>query len=364
MTRLNPTSLGSLLVTLSLLFLYACSGGGFNAGDFRDRADRKALPKDVVRSLKLTKFASFTSNDSPSPAWSPDSERLVYSEQYPGRVIVFDLVSQSSRTIYDASTAMLPDIQYNVSQPAFLGNHSVITTGLWGGSINYTDAWTGAILSDVDNSTSKAFGISGSRAQVSADGDRVLFEASDGLILSDGSGQRLDTYPNLYYARWAPQGRRFAALRYANYMGESPELVIVDEDKQIEKLEAGVFQLAWDPTGAGLAYIRAGNRTVFDANWEFGSLSYYEFETKKTTAVASQARSPVFGVAPWVLFYETGSGLGISDLNESRVMRDLRLSNITVSPDGQYLSGVTAASGSPYGYYGAMDVTIYSIGLE
>lgn len=363
MRRLNHPALVTLLVTCSILLMYAC-GGGFSAGAFRDRADRSALPKDVVRSLKLTRFASFTSNDSPSPAWSPDSERLVYSEQYPGRIIVFDVISQSSRTIYDANTSMLADIQYNVSQPAFLGNHSVITTGLWGGSINYADAWTGAIITDVDNNSSKAFGISGSKAQVSADGERVLFEASDGLILADGDGKKLDTFPNLYYARWAPEGRRFAALQYASYMGENPDLVIVDEDKRIEKLESGVYQLSWDPNGAGLAYVRAGNRTYFDAAWEYGTLNYYDLETKKSSTIANQARSPIFVTTPRVLFYEATTGIGISDLSENRILRDINLSNIAISPDGQYLAGVTSASGNPYGYYGVMDVVIYSIGVE
>lgn len=350
-----------LAAILGLLAVcYACSSS-FAVGSVRERGAER-LEGNPVKDLHLEPLTSFQSNDSPSPAWSPDGNTLVYSERYGGRMFVYHIGDEAHTQIYDANTAQaaVRDMAYNVDGPVFINDHEVLSGPSWSNTLDAQDVWAGALRIDLHGNGAQPFGANGRLPQLNAAGDRILLESSDGLRLTDTQGNELGRYRNLYWARWAPEGNEFVALQYDSYYGDNPALVRVTEDATVQRLQALAYEPVWHPDGHGVAFTRPGhNRSYFDPAWEYGTVNFYDFETGKVRPIADNARSPAFLEDPDLLLFDSMSGVGVSDLEQTRILRDVQLSQLRPSPNGEYLAGVRTSRGA--NYYPTMEVVIYTL---
>ncbi|MDX9722442.1 MAG: hypothetical protein RBU37_16980 [Myxococcota bacterium] len=350
----------SLLSSLGIVG-WAC--GGLTVGSVRERGSvvKAASLKDV----RLELLTRFNANDCPSPAWSPDGSRLVYSEQWVGRVMVYDLEKAGSTVVYDSATApmQLNDVRYNLYEPVFVSDEQVVMGPGWAGELSQQDAWSKGISVSTTAGSPPVLFSAGSKPQACAGNRQVLLEASNGLRLVDESGKELAVYPMMCFARWSPDCSSFAALSYPSYCGEQMDLVLVGEGQK-RTLERNVGELAWKDDGSGLAFVRPrGNSTYYSYGYDWGELFFHELGSGSSERIATQVRNPAFVPGRGLLVYETPEGLGLSDLSSTRVLRDLKLRNPRPSPNGEFLVGVTS-SYSNYQYYSTASISIYAFSSD
>jgi hypothetical protein len=303
--------------------------------------------------------------DSGSPAWAPDSSRVVYSERYSGRIYTLDIDNLTSTTVYDSAIAppTVQDCRYNIEDPVFIDADRVLSASSYGGSLYGQDPWTQPLVTDTSSGATQPFPAYGAHPRVQWSTGEILLEATDGLRLVTEDGTEVRQYQNMYNGRWAPNGEGFAALEYPQYAGDNPRLVWVHSDGEVMRLEDLAFQPDWHPEGQGIAFVKpAGGQTYFDPFYQYGTIFYHDLATGESRPIVERARAPHFAAGSNLLFFETADGLGLSDLEKNRVLRDLQLQHPVVSPNGEYVAGVlTRGTPDPYNYGPNSELAIYTL---
>ena len=360
LSKLLPWGILSLIV-----FAYACGGGGFGVGEVRLRGE-KLEGGTPFENFELELLATYNSNnDSPAPVWSPEGDKLVLAEPYSGRVVVYDISSQQSEVVYSAyntATAGLSNIQYNIYHPAFLNNNEVLTTPSWGGYLDGTDPWNESIHLDLTKGQASPSGVYGNMPRVDHESGKVILHFGDGIAIFDSDLQKLTSHRNLCNAKWDTAGEGFYALAYVSYCGEQEQnLVKVDAGGKQQILLRNVMDYAIHPKGEGAAVIRATSSSdYYDPYWSYNAIAYYDFETKKMRFLADKGRYPTFLPEAELLLFSTPDGLAVSDMTKVRILRDYKVEDIALSPDGSMLAGIVGIYNQG-GYYWQGDVEIFEI---
>lgn len=327
----------------------ACQSSGWGVGDLAERERLSHNAGGDIHGIELELVATLsTQSDTPSPAWSPSGQRLVFTEAH-SNVVVYNVESETRSLVYSQSSppAHLQNSFYNISAPVFLSEEQILTAPTWGGSLHGPRVGEDILVTDATTQSTQLFGAQGTHPRPSPDGEKLLIGVMEGTAVTDASGQVLNSHPNLYDARWAPDGKRILGLGYMNVNDPAQSLILVTEEGKWLRLQSNVQQPTWHPNKELIAYIRPNYDQYYGQYYGqhgyrvSGSLFIHDLESGDHRVITdAQAANPHF--APnGLLFFETEGKLGVSDLQEVRIFPGVRVMQPIPSPNGEYLLGLT-----------------------
>lgn len=310
-------------------------------------------------------IAEVTSNVAePSPAFSPDSQRLVYSSRQQGEeawdvrptLHIFNIALRQDTLVHtyvessNYAPMPLPD---QTAWPSFLDS-DVILSGTY--DLSYNASTQRLTLSQ---NAHRQFSDLGTQPRSNPQGTQVLLHHERGVVVTDRYGQELERFPG-FSGVWAPEGERFVIHKtpppeleargiYADASlwpetlqpAEGTGGLVLVQDGELRDLTTEGFHPTWHPDGKSFVYARFAGETWRWVSEQLGaqpipSLFHYDLATGESQRIAEVGRKPHFHPSGQLLVYASPGGITLTDMSRSRAL-EIAGREALFSPDGRFL---------------------------